>query len=394
MATDLLSSQELMGRAKTEIQNRDATLTDFNDGSLLDIITGVMATMISEGQRVTVDQFSKTFVETANGPEVTGGVDDLANLLVDHFGSEFARPQATNASGIVTFSRATTAKGNVTIPAGTIVKTAPNASGKAQRYATQADVIMTGLTINASVLAVVAGSAGNSLANQVSIIESTLTDTSIVVNNAALFSGGTDVATDSQYREYARSLFASLRGATLAAVAAKALTVAGVVQAVPVEQIQTVIQYDNAGHTTSGSSFQISRNYLYIADANGSASQTLINAVQAAIASTRAGGVAVNVIGASAVVQNVTFSVVLNGAGPNFAALSASLAMIIQDMTIYIQSLPIGTGFSRVAATAAIMAKWGPSGSNDLASLTITAPTGDVAITSTQTLIPGTIASA
>lgn len=390
---DILSVQQLYEIGKTQITSEDQSLTDFNEGSLLDIMTGAMATMISEAQRITMDQFAKTFVESANGPEVTQGPDDLNRLLVDHFGEEFARPQATSAEGVVTFTRPTSTAGPVIIPAGTIIKTAPNASGSAQRFATETDVTMSGLTISVAAQAVLAGTDGNALASKVSIIESTLTDNTVVVNNAQPFSGGTNVATDSEYREFARNLFLSLRGATLAAIQAKALTVPGVVQAVPVEQIQTVIQYDDATHAVSGSSFKISRNYLFIADANGSANLTLIQAVRDAIMGTRAAGVQVTVQGATAVVQNVTYSVVLNGSGPNFTALSASLSAISDDITQYLQSLPIGTGLVRTSLVSAIMAIWGPSGSNDLVGMTIVSPTGDVSITSTQTLIPGTIAS-
>jgi hypothetical protein len=385
---------ELYQLAQNQIQSDAPELTDFNEGSILDILIGAQVQLVLEAQRNDMDLFAKAFIETSNGPVNAGDPDDLQRRIVDLYGSTFARPGAIQASAIVQFKRPNTQGVTVTIPAGTIVKTAPDASGTAQRFATLADEVMVGLTISAQVQAVLAGSAGNVLAQQINLIESTLTDQTITVQNAQAASGGSDGLDDSSYREYARNLLIASRGATLAAIQAKALTVPGVVQAVPVEQVQTVIQYVSATNQTVGAPFQIARNYLYIADVNGSANAALIAAVQSAIESVRADGVKVTVIGAAALVQNVVMALVLNANGPNYATLVNNAQGVIDTMTAYIQNLPIGAPFSRLSAVTAVMNVWGPNGSNDLTGLLIQSPTGDVAVNANQTLVPGSITTA
>lgn len=385
------SFQELYDDAKNEIQNQDPTLTDFNEGSVLDVLCGAFATAVMEIQKLALEEFKKTFVETADGPEVTGGADDLERLLVDHFGSEFARPQAAKATGTVTFSRASTTAGDVTILAGTIVNTPKNAAGSSQRYETIATVVMTGTTINASVRAVVAGAAGNADAAEVSQIETSLTDSSVTVTNAAAFGGGTDEATDSQYREFARNQLVSLRGATLASVIAAAKAVSGVDTAVGIETILTVKEWDEATSTTSGDAFKLTRVKLYVADVNGTASTQLLSDVAAAIEPVRACGVRIEVEAAVGVAQNITLALTFNVSGPNYATLSIDPQPILDDVTVFLQNLNIGDDLIRADLKSYILAKWGAAGTNDLTDLTIVTPVGDVSFSATQKVVPGTI---
>lgn len=388
------SADQLYSDFREEVQNQDPSLTDFNEGSLLDILGGVVSRGVAEVQALAIEEFKKTYVETATGPEETGGADDLETLLVDHFGEDFKRPDAVYAEGQVTFSRPTTGAGNIVIPAGTIVKTAANEAGSSQRFATQSAVTITGLSIAASVKAVDAGSAGNVLANTVVEIESSLVDSSITVNNASAFSGGDEVLDDAEYRQYAKNLLKTLRGATLEAIVAKAKTVSGVEEAFGAEFSQTVKEWDEAESEAVGDAFKITRVKLYIADANGTANNTLINNVKAAIATVRAAGVQVEVLAASAQTVNVSISVTLNGSGPNFAALSSSLQPIFDDIAEYLQTLAIGTGLSRSALKTHILGIWGASGSDDLTNITIVTPTGDVSVSASTKIVPGTVGAA
>ena len=130
MATQVPSQQDLYDLYKNEIQSRNPSLTDFEEGSKLDSIGGGLSVAGAEIVKSIVDLFAKTYFSTANGPEVTQGSDDLELLAVDHFGDAFARPAASPAIGNVTFSRPTIAAGNVVIPAGTIVKTEKDANGE------------------------------------------------------------------------------------------------------------------------------------------------------------------------------------------------------------------------------------------------------------------------
>ena len=384
--------QELYDLMVTAIQNQDPTLTDLNQGSKIDVIAGSGATAGSEILATFIEEINKTFVDTANGPEVTNGPDYLQALLVDHFGSEFARPLATKSSGIVAFSRANDDAGDVVIAIGTVVKTPTNASGSSQSFVVTSEVTLTGTTINASVQAVNAGIAGNVQAGQVTIIETSLTDPSVVVTNADSFTGGEEIQTDAEYRETFRRLLQSLRGATLAAIKATAENVPGVEIATGVEFLTPVKEWDIGNDEGIGDYFYIGRPKLFIADANGTANQTLIDAVKAAIEPVRAAGPQVEVIGATAVAVNWSLSITLNPSGPNYASLSTDKTPIIDTMRTYLQNLATGDDFIRTTARAFLLSVWGPSGSDDVTAITTSIPTGDVAISDIQKVIPGTLA--
>lgn len=391
MATQVPSQQELYDLFKNEVQSRNPNLTDFEEGSILDSVGGGLSTAGAEVSRGIIEAFAKTFFATANGPEVTGGPDDLEQLATDHFGDAFARPAAAPAIGNVTFSRPTSAAGNVTIPAGTIVKTAKDANGAEQRFATETIVVMTGLSIQASVTAVVAGTDGNVNPNTVVVIENALTDPTVVVTNPLTFSGGEAEDTDAEYREFIRLKIETLRGATKAAIEAAALNIPGIETATAIENLQTVIEWDIGGSMTVGTYFTIPRVKLYVADVNGVASLALIEAVEDAVLLVRACGVRVDVVGATALAVNWAAAITLNPGGPNYATLSSDASQIVETMEQYLRDLPIGTGFDKGLAKLAMMAIWGPSGTTDLTDFVIAVPVGNVSATATQKIIPGTV---
>lgn len=109
------SQQELYQSFVTELENEASNITDQTDGSNVDILAGVVSTAVNELLENSQDNYRKTFFDTAHGPEVTGGPDDLQTLAVDHFGDDFSRPGATHANTVVTFSRPNTDKGDVLI---------------------------------------------------------------------------------------------------------------------------------------------------------------------------------------------------------------------------------------------------------------------------------------
>lgn len=385
------TQQELLDLFIAELQNQNPDLTDTEIGSIIDVLGGALSTAVYEIQQLTIDEFRKTFFDTANGPEITGSSDDLERLAVDHFGDEFARPEAVKASGVVTFSRPTSGAGNVSILAGTVVKTPANAAGTSERFEVESDVLLTGLTVNASVRALVAGPSGNVQANKVTQIETALTDPSVVVNNAASFAGGEAEQNDADYRETIRTLLQSLKGGTLEAIQAKALTVGGIEFAKAIEFLQYVKEWDVGGGVPIGDYFALPRVKLYVADANGVASAPLVASVQTAVDSVRAAGVRVEVLAAIALSQNWQASITLNPSGPNFSTLSVDPQMIVDEMVKYLQDLPIGTGFNRGTAKNYIMGLFGPSGTDDLTNFTTNTPSGDVTAAANQKIIPGTV---
>jgi hypothetical protein len=385
------SQQELYELIINEIQAQRPDITDTNQGSIVDVLAGAVSYATNEITQVAVDEFTKTFFDTADGPEVTGGPDNLQRLAVDHFGEQFRRPGAVQATGTVTFSRPTTDAGNVIIPAGTVVKTASNALGGSQRFQTTSEVVLTGVSINASVRALVAGIAGNVQASTVTQIEGALTDSSVTVTNSSNFTGGQPVQTDAEYRDTIRQLLTTLKGATLPALEATARTIGGVELATAVEFLQYVKEWDIGADQPVGAYFALPRAKIYIADVNGTASATLVQDVQNAVDKVRAAGVRVDVEGAVALPVTWSASISLNPAGPNFLTLQTDTTLLIDAMRGYIQALPIGSIFNRALARKFMLDTFGPAGTNDLMTWTTSVPTGDIIAASNEKLIPGTL---
>lgn len=393
MANEIPTFEDLYEAYKDEVQSRAPGLTDFEEGSNLDAMAGGTGVMAQELVKFIIDRFARTFIDTANGPEVTGGPDDLQNLLVDHFGDSFSRPGASQATVTLLFSRPNTDEGNVEILAGTVVKTDKDANGNEIRFATEIDVTMTGLSTEVSARAVDGGSDSNVSPNTLINIEDSLTDPSVTVTNALAATGGAPIDTDSEYREFARNQFDIIRGATGAAIQAAAENVPGVEIATLIESIIKVIEYDIGTDDikVGAEPFDLPRGILYIADANGTASAALISDVEAAILTVRACGVVKQVLGATPISVDWIASYTLDPGGPNFAELNSDPSQVVASMEQYIRDLPIGTGFSRALAKQAILAIWGSGGTGDLTDFVINQPTGDIAADPEEKLIPGTV---
>lgn len=400
MSLPLKSQQELYDLWINTLQDEAPELTDTLDGSVIDGLAGVFSVAGMELQRYTIQQFNKTFFDLADGPEVTGGPDDLETLAVDHFGDRFARPGATNAVDVATFSRPNATAGLITIPINTIIKTKPDANGVAYRYKTDSQVQLLAaglgsLSVSVPVTAVEEGSASNAAANTLIVIESTLLDPTIVVTNVGNATGE-DAQDDATYRATIRNLLIALRAATKAAIEAAALNVSGVVVATAIEIERAVIFYDIAtsAPVPGAEFFYIPFVTLYIADAGGSASAALIAEVEDAINDVRAYGVFIEVKGATPIVINWTASITLNPAGPNFVLFSNDTSLIKTSMRSYLAQLGGGNDFVRTTANAAILAIWGPTGTNDLTNFVTSVPTGDVTINPNETAVPGTMSIA
>lgn len=179
MATEIKSFSDLYLLVKNEVQNNAPELTDFEEGAINDVIAGVIVYACNEVAVYLLSEFRRTYFGTAEG-------DDLENLAVDHFGDDFARPDAVKATGVVRFYRENADYGECAIPAGTIVKTEVNANGESQSFQTVLDATLDAddLEVNASVEALEAGTKGNVEADEITVIESALGDTSIEVTNA------------------------------------------------------------------------------------------------------------------------------------------------------------------------------------------------------------------
>jgi len=387
MSTEVLTQSQFYDIYKAEVQSQAGEFSDFNEGSMHDILAGAISTCMNELSELIVEEFMKTYFDLAEG-------DDLDKLAVDHFGETFSRPEASFATGSGIFSRLTTEKGNVTIPSGTIVKTKKNSSGIEIRYKTDAEVIMTGLSISANITAVEAGKSGVVNAGTITVIESSLTDSSISFSNSANTAGGEDKMEDADYREFLKQKILSLVGATLASIQSTALAVAGVFYAVPIIEKKIVIEYDiaNSQILAGAKYFTIPYPVLYVADEDGNSSTQLINAVKEAIALVKACGVEIIVKGAISAPIDWTASLTLNPSGPNYSVLQSDLSMIKEQMAIYINDkIAIGSGFNKPTANAYILSIFGPSGTDDITTFSTSVPSGNVAGAIGTKLIAGTV---
>jgi len=391
MTTQVRSREELYEIFKNAAEGINARLTDWSEGAINDVQAGSASTMGAELTFVILQEFAKTFINSADGPEVTESTDDLQTLIVDHYGDDFARPGAQNAVGVVRFYRAVDTAGDVEIPAGTIVKTVVDANGEAVRFETLTTVTMTALEINASIEAVEAGTGGNRDTDDITVIESTLTDATVECTNDSATEGGAAEFDDEDYRTWARNKIITLKGGTASAIQAVAINVSGIETATAIEKLQTVIEYDVGGASTIGSHFQIPHAYLYVADANGEANDALIDLVETAINGIRATGVVVTVVAATAVSIDWTLTLTLNPSGPNYTEFQNDTTKIKDTMTKYINDLATGVDFDRDTAEEAVMAVWGPSGTDDLTVAQTVTPTGEIEITEGQKPIAGTI---
>ena len=395
MAAQLLTQSEFYSLFELEVRGKDTSekLTDWTDGSILDILTGAVSLALTEVSDLTAKEFAKTMFDTADGPEVTGGPDYLQDLAVDHYGDSFARPGAAKSEGTLVFSRPTTDGGTVTIPAGTEATTETDSNGEAQRFVTLEAASMPGLSVSVAAEAAVAGSAGNAQVGEIVVLASTLTDASVTVNNPAIFSGGDDAETDAEYRETIRDGLRALPGATKEALKAAARGVAGVQSVSIFEELRVVIPYNiGTGLPEVGAEwFRVPVATLYVADENGSANSQMLADVSAAIDAARAAGVVIQVAAAEAIEIDWTATLSLNAGGPSYSSLSVDPSPIVDSMRNYLATLEVGEDFVRATAEAAILALWGPAGTNDLTAISTTIPVGSVTVTDTQKLVPDVV---
>lgn len=270
-----------------ELKNEDPRLENIPVGSVYDSFAGSVAAVTALAMQEDDLNYEKHFIQTAQK-------NDLDYLATDSYGSDFARPQPTNASGLITFYL-NAETNNVNIPTGTIVKTQPNSLGQSIRFETIQPV---SLSVSMPVVSVainctIEGSAGNVSANTLTVIESSLTSQLVTCNNLTAISNGEDSLDDGQYRTFIYNLLATYRKYTINAIESAAKTVSGVTFAQGVGIPMSVIQW--SGTAPIGSAFQIERAYLFIGGSSGTLPNDTISAVQIAIKSVKALGVYVEV---------------------------------------------------------------------------------------------------
>jgi uncharacterized phage protein gp47/JayE len=110
----------------------NTTITNLNPGSVIRTILETIAKALSDLYQLIYTVTRAGFIQTAEGKWL--------DLKVRELGLE--RKQGQKASGYITFYRNTPKDENITIPAGTIVKTGKNSQGEEYRFQTVEDVIL------------------------------------------------------------------------------------------------------------------------------------------------------------------------------------------------------------------------------------------------------------
>ncbi len=274
---------ELYAAAQAEIQSRNSALTDFEEGSALDAVTGASSILADEATRVVVDQFAAQFFATATG-------QDLDDLAFDRI--RLLRNEASTSTATLTWTRV--ASGSYVIPAGTTFA-ATNANGETVTFTSDAAVAVGGgdVTVDIDVTADAVGRASNvDVGTITTVVDTAASDPSATVSNATRAAGGSAAETDAAFRERIAAFYGSVQRGTRAALEFGAKTVSGV-------SIATVVE-----------DYPIT--YVYVGDPDGSGNPSLAALVATELENWRATGSYVTVLGSTREEVALSLSIVLD----------------------------------------------------------------------------------
>lgn len=298
---------ELYELAKAEVIARNPLLTDWEEGSDLDALTGGGAILADQVIRICVDLFAARFVTTASGDDLDAAVTDLY--------PDLTRIAAAGARGTLTFDRGSNT-GSILVPALTTA-TGTAADGTTLTFETTADGTIDSVddTVDIPARCTTTGSAGRLDAGAIDTITSVITDDlagDMTVTNADRFVGGNDVETDDAYRARAQQYPASLSLGTVAAVELAALSAPGVAYATVDES-----EVASSGYV-----------YVYIADEDGRANDALAADAQSLVDDVRAAGVLVQVLPTTRELVDMTVTVYV-ASGKATATLQAAISAAV-----------------------------------------------------------------
>ena len=200
-------------------------LTNFNVGSVIRTLTEGVAEVVGELYAFASDMLKQGFLDTATG------------VWLDRKAAEYGvtRNPAIVTEGTVIFSRAEPRTTNVPIPAGSVVATPRDQSGREYRFLTTADAVLPSgeTSVAVQVQAEEAGSAWNVGSDSITRMKTYLTGVDAVTNEADWISTvGADEEDDEALRLRCYLAWEELaQGGTAAAYVSWALSVPGVTSA-------------------------------------------------------------------------------------------------------------------------------------------------------------------
>lgn len=183
-------------------------LNDIFAGSVMNTLLSAFAQEIASSERRLYGLREAFYLRNASGQDLDERVGELPAVGID-------RIESTNASGAVLTLKRISSLNSLTIPAGSTVKS----DDGAQYRTTQSAVITAGnLTVeNVHIVAVVAGTQGNALSNEINTIVSMPSDI-VEVFNTQPITNGTDRESDEDLRERALLYLQSLTRCTRSAL--------------------------------------------------------------------------------------------------------------------------------------------------------------------------------
>jgi uncharacterized phage protein gp47/JayE len=336
MQLSLQNFSTLVEGMAASVQSAATSLLDLTVGSVLRAILEANASLALWLQWLIVQVLATTRLATSSGTDC------------DSFGADFgfARLPAVAASGQVTFARFTPSIAAF-ISVGTVVSTTANTqsfwvvadtTNPAYSAASNGFTLAAGVAgLNVTVVANVAGSAGNVQPGAISLLSSAVSGVDTVTNANAL-SNGIDAESDTAFRARFGNYLASLSRATDIAIGSA------------ITAIQQGLSYAINENVNQADAPQMGYFVVTVDDGSGNPPASLLSAVQMAVNAVRPVGTSFAVQGPVVASANVAVTL-LTATGTSHTAAVAAVATAIDA---YIASLPVGAtlSYTRLAQLA------------------------------------------
>lgn len=362
-------------------QAQSNTPLDFSVGSVFLALAEATAGNADWLQKLYVFALLVERLQTSQGPWVDTWTADYMPPVA---GTNSPRLPASPASGQVTFSR-TTPQSQAIIPVGALVTTFDGT----QVYQVNADVTNTAYSatiipgggfivpagqnsLNVGVSALTPGTAGNALANTITVIRSSIVGID-TVTNAAPFTTGLDKESDAALKARFKLYILSLRAGTPGAIG------------YAITSLQQGLQYTIHENVDPNGAIDYGAVTVYVDDGSGNPSATIVANALTAVNGIRAAGVRPEVVGATTLYANVNM-VITTAAGYDHptvvAAVSNAVGAYVDDLGLEV-TLPY-TELSHVAYNAS-------PGVTNVTQMTLNAGTADLVPGMGQTIKIGTL---
>lgn len=365
------SFTQLVTDSVTAIQGRATPLIDFAIGSVLRAVVESVA-----AAAIWLESLILVLLQTTRAATSSGA--DLDSFVADY---GLTRLPATAAPGAVTFARFTSTM-QALIPVGALLQTGDGT----QKFTVIADtaqsaynatlggyVILSGVTSAvATVQAVTAGAGGNVSAGTLSVIAQAVSyvDT---VTNALAFTSGANAETDSALRARFISYIASLSKATKKAIGNAILS------------LKIGVSYTLVENYQYNGTYQPGYFYAVVDDGSGTPGSTFLSSASNAIDAVRPFTSSFGVFAPIVVTANAAMTATI-AAGYDPVA---TKALVQATVATYIASLTLGQA---LAYTRLLQVAYdASSGVVNITGLTVNGGTADIAATSQQRILVGTV---